>query len=68
MASNITQGYRSRKFIVTMYAMTIGGLITTTAMFVRPDDGFYTALSGFFILLGTGIAAYNWANLKEGNP
>lgn len=65
MASD-TQGYRSRKYIVTMYAMTLGGLITSVAMFASPEEGFFTALGGFYILLAAGITAYNWSNLREG--
>lgn len=65
MASD-TQGYKSRKFVVTMYAMTIGSLITGGAMFASPAEGFFTALSGLYILLAAGIAAYNWSNLREG--
>lgn len=62
----VDRGHKSRKFIVTMYAMTLGGAITVLSMYAVPPAGFYTALGGFYILLAAGISSYNWANLREG--
>lgn len=59
------KGYRSRKFITTNHAMLLGAGMMVFGAFKNPPDGFWMALSAFFILLGTGIASYNWANLRE---
>jgi len=59
------EGYASRKFVVTMTGMGLGTLVTLVAMFADPDPAFYGALTGFFLLLGAGIGAYNWSNLRE---
>jgi hypothetical protein len=57
--------YGSRKFIITMTGMGLGAFVTLAAMFAEPDPAFYPALTGFYLLLGAGIGAYNWSNLRE---
>ena len=58
-------GYGSRKFIVTMYSVSIAAAILLLTMFVKVEDGFHGALSAFFVLCAAAIGAYNWANVKH---
>ena len=61
----MTDGYGSRKFIVTMTGMLLGTAITLFGALYSPPDGFWTALPPLFLLFGAGIGAYNWANLRQ---
>ena len=50
-------GYRSRKFIVTMTGMA---LVSILAFAGKVD-------ANVALVLAAGIAAYNWANVKHAN-
>ncbi len=50
-------GWGSRKFIVTLAGMLLATLL---GMFAKLD-------ANSALVLGAGIAAYNWANVKHKN-
>jgi len=58
-------GFASRKFLVTMYGMTLGTVVTIGGALMTPPDGYWSALPALFILFAAGIGAYNWSNLRE---
>ena len=58
-------GFRSRKFIVTMYGLSLGTIVTLFGAMYEPPEGFWGALPALFILFAAGISAYNWANLRQ---
>lgn len=58
-------GFRSRKFITTNSGMIQGTAITLFGALASPPEGFWSALPPLFILYAAGIAAYNWANLRQ---
>ena len=53
----MTEGYRSRKFIITGIGMTMGFVL---ALFSKVD-------ANIALILAAGIGAYNWANVKQAN-
>lgn len=53
-------GYGSRKFLVTIYGMTLCAAIAILAMFLKAEPS-AAALLG----IGAGITAYNWANVRH---
>lgn len=63
--SSKDDGFRSRKFLTTNSAMVLGTSMMVFGALVKAPEGFWSALPAFFIMLGGGIAAYNWANLRE---
>lgn len=63
---NKDKGYRSRKFLVTTIGMMLGTAVTLLGAFMTVPDGYWGALPGLFLLFGTGIGAYNWGNVRQG--
>ena len=59
------RGLLSRKFITTNNAMALGVVVLIFGVLGKAPEGFWSALPAFFVLLGGGIASYNWANLRE---
>lgn len=59
------RGFLSRKFITTNNAMILGVAVMVFGVLAKAPEGFWSALPAFFLLLGGGIASYNWANLRE---
>ena len=58
-------GYRSRKFIVTLLGLILGtGVLMFGALYTPPVE-YWGALPSFFILIAAGISAYNWSNLRQ---
>ena len=61
-------GYKSRKFVVTLFCVSMGSMVQLIAIYKL-----YTgdSLGGYFMLLGAGIASYNVMNavqkIKGGN-
>lgn len=65
MAQQTEREYGSRKFIVTMYGMTLGATLTVLGALISAEAGYWAALPPLFILFAAGISAYNWANLRQ---
>lgn len=50
----------SRKFITTNFAIALGTMVTVLGMYWEADVN-----PGFYVLIGVGIGAYNWSNLRQ---
>lgn len=48
-----------------MTGMLLGTAVTVAGALVKPPDGYWSVLGPLFLLYGAGIAAYNWANLRQ---
>ena len=57
--------YGSRKFIITLSGMVLGTGALVFGSLMSPPEGFWNSLGAYFLLLGAGIGAYNWANLRQ---
>ena len=56
----MAEGYGSRKFLITGWALFVGATVTVLGMYLKVDPS-----PGFYVLLSSGIAAYNWSNLRQ---
>ena len=56
--------YGSRKFLTTNYGMTLGFVALPLGVLMQAPEGYWTALAGLFVLLGLGVGAYNYANVR----
>lgn len=65
--STATEEHRltSRKFITTMTGMLLGSITLFAGVLMKAPEGFWSALPAYFLLIGGGIGAYNWANLRQ---
>lgn len=60
-----TDGFKSRKFITTQTGMYLGIAALVFGSLADAPESYWSALPPFFILQAAGIAAYNWANLRQ---